>query len=164
MQGKPYQSAQRIGIYLSMQGKEIQTNALVEDALERGKSVFVPYIHRQPGTKESEMQMFLLHSKQEYLALSRDKWGIPSLPATSIASRENSFGGKGIKSDPSDDKTLDMIIVPGMAFDFSFRRLGHGKGYYDRFLQRCARAVKAHGQSMPLLGAFLHIPPPTSFP
>lgn len=31
---------------------------------------------------------------------------------------------------------LEMIVVPGIAFDFSGHRLGYGKGYYDRFLQK----------------------------
>ena len=36
---------------------------------------------------------------------------------------------------------LDVIVVPIVAFDEHLYRLGHGKGYYDRYLKQC-RALK----------------------
>jgi 5-formyltetrahydrofolate cyclo-ligase len=37
---------------------------------------------------------------------------------------------------------LDLILVPGLAFDPCGRRLGRGRGFFDRLLSRASRAEK----------------------
>ena len=38
-------------------------------------------------------------------------------------------------------EALDAVLVPCVGFDASLRRLGHGMGFYDRYLARCGRAA-----------------------
>ena len=45
----------------------------------------------------------------------------------------------GQKMEPS---AIDVVIVPCVGVDHARRRLGHGGGYYDRYLSRCDKAVK----------------------
>ncbi|QQK45059.1 5-formyltetrahydrofolate cyclo-ligase [Penicillium digitatum] len=118
-----YQNAKSIAVYLSMPSGELSTTGIVKDALQRGKNVYIPYIHTHGKT--SIMDMFALGSMSEFESLQLDKWEIPSLLSTQIEGRPNGL-----------TQGLDLIIMPGMAFDRGFRRLGHGKGYYDHFLTR----------------------------
>jgi 5-formyltetrahydrofolate cyclo-ligase len=43
---------------------------------------------------------------------------------------------------PVDPAEVDVVLVPGLAFDTRGHRLGFGQGFYDRLLPRCTRAVR----------------------
>ena len=39
-------------------------------------------------------------------------------------------------------KHIDLVLVPGIAFDKEGHRIGYGFGYYDKFLKKVPKAVK----------------------
>lgn len=160
-----YRAAQRLSVYLSMPTGEISTTEIVRDAMNAGKQVFVPYTYQAStkveGQPSSIMDMVELKSFEDFQGFKADKWAIPTPSEDSIAARRNSFGGTG-KSEAQCAQTsrgagLDLIVMPGMAFDRNMGRLGHGKGYYDYFLGRC-HSQSAQGQTkMPFLGKPKHL-------
>jgi 5-formyltetrahydrofolate cyclo-ligase len=143
-----YKAARRISVYLSMPTGEINTSNIVRDALEQGKKVFIPYTYNLDnpvdGQPKSIMDMVELSSMKDFESLEADKWGIPTPSKDSISSRANCFGTMGVTNVKSEHITegLDLIVMPGMAFDHRFGRLGHGKGFYDFFLSRCHQAAR----------------------
>ena len=40
---------------------------------------------------------------------------------------------------------IDMVIVPGLSFDYQRNRLGRGAGFYDRFLTNLTPSIKKVG-------------------
>ncbi len=157
---KPYVEAQRVSVFLSMPSGEVQTDAIVRHSLASGKQVFVPYLHKPPlaypGSPPRLMDMVQLKSLADYESLKPDRWGIPSIDPVTIHERRRILGDPGTQL--SDQPTLDLILVPGVAFDVEpqsrqIRRCGHGKGFYDLFIERYASQVAVSGseQTPPIL-------------
>ncbi|MGG7059323.1 5-formyltetrahydrofolate cyclo-ligase [Clostridium nigeriense] len=107
-----YKKAKSIFIYLSF-GTEIDTNKIIDKALEDKKEVYIPKIYKF----DKSMKAIRLNSFKD---LEKNSMGILE-PID-----DNNFIEK---------EDIDLIIVPGVVFDFKGNRIGYGGGYYDRYLE-----------------------------
>ena len=163
-----YQQAKRISVYLSMPKAEVHTPVIVRHALGAGKRVFIPYFYSVPSSATHEtnekpkkvmvMDMLELASLRDFDDLKLDSWGIPTPSEESIKHRANCFGGCGRSIDLGDEcqggEGLDVVVTPGLAFDRTCGRLGRGKGFYDRFFEKCEKEGKL-GAKVPWKGLLL---------
>jgi 5-formyltetrahydrofolate cyclo-ligase len=101
--------AKRVGFYYPVRN-EVDTKEIFSRSLESGKEAYFPRVGGQGLT---------FHRISELSRLRSGKFGIPE-PDSSLP---------GIW--PGD---LDLVLIPGIAFDGSGTRIGYGKGYYDRLL------------------------------
>ncbi|HZZ71198.1 MAG TPA: 5-formyltetrahydrofolate cyclo-ligase [Pirellulales bacterium] len=111
-----YERAQTVLFYIDVR-TEVRTRQALPAALASGKTVVVPWCNDQ-----GELELFRLTSMEE-LAIGMYKILEPkpelrNLPEHRVAVQQ-----------------LDLVMVPGVAFDRRGARMGHGKGYYDKLLE-----------------------------
>lgn len=97
-----------IAFYNSL-NTEVNTHNMIDKTLNIGKTVCLPRINT-----ESKDMIFL--TIEDLLTMKPNDLGILEPTNGEICTN------------------IDVIIVPGLAFDQSGNRLGFGSGYYDRFL------------------------------
>lgn len=77
------------------------------------------------------MKMIRLNSLTEFKSLKADLWGIRQHSDKSNIILLN----EDLLNYPKQmNKGLDLIFMPGVAFTIDGCRCGHGKGYYDNYL------------------------------
>ena len=114
-----FAGAGTVMVYIDVR-TEVRTRQHLPKLLEGDKRIVVPYC------VDGELELFLLENMDE-LAIGMYKILEPKPELRDAA-------GKRI-----DVKELDLIMVPGVAFDPRGARMGHGFGYYDKLLEH-ARA------------------------
>ncbi|WP_164101318.1 5-formyltetrahydrofolate cyclo-ligase [Candidatus Laterigemmans baculatus] len=114
-----YQAAATVLFYVDVRD-EVRTQAVLASAVNSGKQIAIPYC------VDDQLRLFPLASMDELEPLT---YGI-------LEPREEL---RGLAEKRLDAEQLDLILVPGLAFDRDGGRIGYGKGYYDRLLATARR-------------------------
>lgn len=118
MESRVFKDCKNIFIYIGF-GSEIDTSKYILQFLSLKKNVLVP----RTDIKTKSMEAVQIYNLED---LVEDKYGILEPKNDKIATRKDN---------------IDLIILPGVAFDASGNRVGYGGGYYDRFLSKLDKSV-----------------------
>jgi len=110
LRNKVFKKAKIVMFYIAF-GGEVNTESMIREAKKIGKVICVPVCRKDKET----MQPTILEDQAQ---LRKGPYGVLEPVAKAQVKPED----------------LDLIIVPGLAFDKKGKRLGRGKGCYDRFL------------------------------
>jgi 5-formyltetrahydrofolate cyclo-ligase len=131
-----FQESNAIALFASME-HELSTELILKHALEAGKVCYLPRIVFDPIPPEAEVKvnsdgkkkkrpsrikmLRVFSFEDDFKKFEKHKWGIAEPPDEPEREMQPGEG-------------LDLIILPGVAFDANRNRIGYGMGYYDRLL------------------------------
>lgn len=115
-----FKQSKTILFYMPFRG-EADVRPAIEAAWKQGKRVALPRVDKG----EKNMTLWLIDN---FLQLEKGAYGILEPKKREVA---------GIT--PAE---LDLVIVPGVAFDLDGYRIGYGGGYYDRFFAKWRSVVR----------------------
>jgi 5-formyltetrahydrofolate cyclo-ligase len=111
-----YERAKTVMFYVDVR-TEVRTRDDLAKALTHEKTIVVPWCNT-----EGELELFRLESMDD-LALGMYRILEPRAELRGLPERQ------------VDVASLDLVMVPGVAFTREGARMGHGKGYYDKLLE-----------------------------
>ena len=119
-----FKTADTVMFYIA-EDIEVDTEQMIRDSLKSGKKIAVPITI---VSQNKLIASLLIDFDKE---LSKGPYGILQPKSDFVR--------------PVPLRKIDLIIVPGVAFDSRGHRLGHGTGYYDRFLSKITENVLTIG-------------------
>ncbi|MGP1910226.1 5-formyltetrahydrofolate cyclo-ligase [Metabacillus sp. JX24] len=111
-QSSCWKDSKTIGITIS-RGMEVDTNSIIEKALQMNKRVAIPRC--LPKTREMEFRTYTSEDQLEIVYYGLKE---PAVSKTSLVTPDE----------------MDLLFVPGVCFSKLGYRIGYGGGYYDRYL------------------------------
>ena len=108
-----YRDARAVLAYAGF-GSELRTGGFLRRVLDEGKTLLLPRVNREKKLLE------VYEVGDPARDLEAGTWGIREPRPDRCA--------------PADPRTIDFVLVPGVAFDAHGGRLGYGAGFYDGLL------------------------------
>ena len=118
-----FKKSKNILTYVSFNNEVDTINTIKDLLIKKEKNVLVPYVD-----KNKLIQISKINSFDE---LEPKTFGI--------------LEPKDGKIRKFDAKKVDLVLVPGIAFDKNGHRIGYGYGYYDRFLGKLNKNITKIG-------------------
>jgi 5-formyltetrahydrofolate cyclo-ligase len=115
---KEFQQASTILFYVSYDN-EVYTHDVIKESLSSGKNVVVPIT-------DKEKHCLILSKLKAWEDLECSTYSI-------LEPKKNCVNKVSLDE-------IDLILVPGVVFDESGNRIGHGVGYYDGLLKNSKNA------------------------
>lgn len=116
-----YRNSQNIMFYVATRS-EVQTEEIIKTSIKMGKNIFIPIILPE-CINLAPSKIFDFDTE-----LEKGKKGI-------LEPKKKYY-----RLFPPED--IDLIIIPGVAFDLNGNRIGRGFGYYDNFLIKVHSSAK----------------------
>ena len=113
---KEFDDSNILFIYSSFRN-EVDTIEIIEYCLSRGKKIALPCSYMTNGTPK--MEFYYINSRTDL---------VPGFKGILEPDRRKQHVVK-VESLP------DVIIVPGVAFDYNLNRIGYGAGFYDAYFK-----------------------------
>ncbi|XP_065002772.1 5-formyltetrahydrofolate cyclo-ligase, mitochondrial-like isoform X3 [Musa acuminata AAA Group] len=135
-----FKSCKGLCAYISCKSlREVDTSRIIADVLKNSgvmKKLYVPRVE----DKNSHMRMLRISTIEDLVANSMNILE-PSPVDSDQSEREDVL----LASQP-----VDLLLLPGLAFDRHGRRLGRGGGYYDVFLRKYEELANQQNWKQPL--------------
>lgn len=116
---KEYVNAVTIMAYMPVRN-EVRADFFIKRCMLDGKVTAIPKVEKDELFGKRMLESYVI--KEPEKDLIKGFMGIPE-PDASILKR-------------LDPEEIDLVVVPGIVFDYRRYRIGYGAGYYDRFLPR----------------------------
>lgn len=141
-----------LSIRNNMPGEDVVNNSRIIrdkiiglDVFKQSKVIFI-YMDFKNEVMTSDLIKHMLFEKKRVVVPYTDTVSTVLIPSEITGESDlklNSFGySEPKKVSPVNIEEIDLVIIPGLVFDKNLNRIGFGKGYYDRILNKLKASAR----------------------